>query len=285
YKMIKTNIHCFHLLFSYLIQINLIYGQLVQKNIPDFFYNVDFSGPLFDQAVYTILSNFPVSTPINTEVFKFTVKPRTDDNQPSFTPRKYSNSMRTIASGSITVISNHPSFTVINLVNDSYALVSNISPLNYFSPFNRYLFQIIARQTIPTRPPVTSIAQVQINLENDNVHDPMFIPENQIFYISETAPVGIQFGTVYATDRDNDDITYTIDCVQFCIESSTGVLRLEQPLDSSSQSEYSLSVTATDSGSSCLLRPSCYKRTKSIDIRIIVTVVNTKSPRFLNEIC
>ncbi|CAM4780128.1 unnamed protein product [Rotaria magnacalcarata] len=283
--MIKTNFHCFHLLFSYLIQINLIYGQLVQKNIPDFFYNVDFSGPLFDQAVYTILSNFPVSTPINTEVFKFTVKPRTDDNQPSFTPRKYSNSMRTIASGSITVISNHPSFTVINLVNDSYALVSNISPLNYFSPFNRYLFQIIARQTIPTRPPVTSIAQVQINLENDNVHDPMFIPENQIFYISETAPVGIQFGTVYATDRDNDDITYTIDCVQFCIESSTGVLRLEQPLDSSSQSEYSLSVTATDSGSSCLLRPSCYKRTKSIDIRIIVTVVNTKSPRFLNEIC
>ncbi|CAF3379935.1 unnamed protein product [Rotaria socialis] len=283
--MIKTNFHCFHLLFSYLIRINLIYGQLAQNNIPDFFYNVDFSGPLFDQAVYTILSDFPVSTPINTEVFKFIVKPRTDDNQPSFTPRKYSNSMRNTTSGSITVTLNHPSFSVINLVNDSYALVTNISPLDYFSPFNRYLFQIIAKQTIPTRPPVTSIAQVQINLENDNVHDPMFIPENQIFYISETAPVGIQFGTVYATDLDNDEITYTINCIQFCIESSTGVLRLEQPLDSSSQSEYSLTVTATDSGSSCLLRPSCYKRTKSIDIIIIVTVVNTKSPRFLNEIC
>ncbi|CAF3111050.1 unnamed protein product [Rotaria sp. Silwood2] len=281
--MIKLNLHYHYLLF--LLIINYISGQICQNNIADFFYNVNFAGPFFDQTVYTTLSNFSVSTPNNTQVFKFIVKPQTISNRPSFIPITVNNCALDMTSGNIIVTSSHPHFTVVNLVNDSYALITNTYPLNYFSPYNRYLFELIAKQTFSNRPPVTSKAQVQINLDNDNVHDPIFIPDNQTFYISETAQPGTQFGTVYAIDLDNDEITYSMQCVQFCIESLTGVLRLEKSFDSSSQSEYFINVTVTDSGSSCLSRPLCSKRTKSINIRIIVTVVNKNSPRFLNQLC
>ncbi len=163
------------------------------------------------------------------------------------------------------------------------------SPLDYFSPFNRYLFKLIAKQAFPDqqRQPVTSTAIVQINLKNDNVHSPIFIPNNQIFYISETAPPNTQFGTVYATDADNDTIKYSITASsQFSIDDSTGVLRLERSFDSS-LSEYIIDVTATDDGSSCSspTDSSCIKRSNSIKIRIILTAVNKNSPQFLQGIC
>ncbi|CAF3673561.1 unnamed protein product [Rotaria sordida] len=281
--MIRLNIHYRYLLF--ILFINRISGQICENNIADFFYNVNFAGPFFDQTVYTILSNFSVTTPYNTQIFTFIVKPQTIYNRPSFIPITVNNRTLDMTSRNIIVTSSHPSFTVVNLANDSYALVTNTFPLNYFSPYNRYLFQLIAKQIFSNRPPVTSIAQVQINLENDNVHDPIFISNNQTFYISETAQPGTQFGTVYAMDLDNDEILYSINCIQFCIESLTGVLRLEKPFDSSSQSEYFITVTAIDNGSSCSSRPSCRKRTKSINIRIIVTTVNKNSPRFLNQLC
>lgn len=135
------------------------------------------------------------------------------------------------------------------------------------------------------RPPTTSIAQVQINLENDNVNTPIFIPDVQTFYISETAQPGTQFGTVYAVDPDNDGIIYSMNCNQFCIEPSTGVLTLEKPFYSSSPSEYLIRVTITDDGSSRTPCLACRKRTNSTNIRIIVTTVNAHSPRFLNQLC
>lgn len=76
-----------------------------------------------------------------------------------------------------------------------------------------------------------------------------------------------------------------MNCVQFCIDTSTGVLQLRRPFVTSLQSEYIVTVTAMDDGSSCALRPVCVKRRNSIDIKIIVTAVNNNSPKFLNQIC
>jgi hypothetical protein len=161
--------------------------------------------------------------------------------------------------------------------------------LNYFSPFNRYVFKLIAKQTFPgqQRPPVTSTAIVQIDLVNYNVHSPMFIPNNQIFYISEAAQSNTQFGTVYAIDADNDAIGYSITGTgQFSIDRLTGVLRLEQEFDSSVLPEYFVDVIATDDGSSCPpLDFSCTRLSSSTKIQINVTAVNRNSPRFLNQIC
>ncbi len=129
-----------------------------------------------------------------------------------------------------------------------------------------------------------STAVVQINLKNYNVHAPIFTPDNQIFYISETAPRDTQFGTVYATDPDNDGIVYSTADSQFHIDSSTGVLRLERKFHPS-LTEYFLDVTATDDGFSCPSPPTCPKYSNSTKIRIIITAVNRNSPRFLNQIC
>jgi hypothetical protein len=162
----------------------------------------------------------------------------------------------------------------------------DFSPSNYFSPYNRYLFNLIATQTYSNQPQVSSTALVQINLENYNVNAPIFVPSNQTFYISETALVGSSFGTVYATDADNDGIIYSISSSQFSINPSTGVLQLQQTFQSSSASQYFVTVTASDDGTSCLpILPACPRFSTTTVITINVTAVNKRSPQFLNQIC
>ncbi len=160
--------------------------------------------------------------------------------------------------------------------------------MNYFSPFNRYLFYLIAEQRFSDqerRPSAISTVIVQINLLNDNVNSPIFIPENQTFYISETALPGTEFGTVYAMDADNDGIQYSVTDTRFSIDPSTGILRLKRAFPSLPSPEYfDINVTATDDGSSCSSDP-CNERSNSIRIRVIVTSVNRNSPTFLNDIC
>jgi hypothetical protein len=161
------------------------------------------------------------------------------------------------------------------------------SPLKYFSPFNRYVFKLIAKQTISNeQPPVTSTAIVQINLKNANVNCPIFVPESQIFYISQAAQPGTEFGTVYATDADNDAIIYSTSDTRFHIDRLTGVLRLEHPFDSSRQSEYWVEVKVTDNGSTCSSSTNSNRScSTSTTIRIIVTTVNKNPPRFSGQIC
>jgi hypothetical protein len=158
--------------------------------------------------------------------------------------------------------------------------------LNYFSPYHRYLFNLIATQTYSNRPTVSSTAIVIINLQNNNVHAPIFVPSNQSFSVSETATIGSQFGTVYATDADNDGIIYSIASIQFSIDPSTGVLQLQQTIQSSSASQYFVTVTASDDGTSCLpANAFCPRYSTTTTITINITAVNKMSPQFLNGIC
>lgn len=161
--------------------------------------------------------------------------------------------------------------------------------MDYFLPYNRYSFKLIATQTSSgqQRPPVISTAIIHVNLVNDNAHSPIFIPDNQIFYVSEAIEINEIFGTVYAADADNDNIKYSITASSlFSIDQLTGNLRLAQRFDSSVLSEYSLDVTATDDGSSCLAKDSsCITRSHSTRVQIIVTETNRNSPRFLNAEC
>ena len=160
------------------------------------------------------------------------------------------------------------------------------SPLNYFSPFNRYLFHLTATQTYSNRPLVSSTAIVQINLENNNVHAPIFVPSNQTFSISETATPGTNFGTVYATDADNDGIIYSINTNTYVsIDRLTGVLQLQQTFQSSIP-QFNVVVTASDDGTSCLpVRAACPRFSTSTVITITVTAVNKRSPQFLDQKC
>jgi hypothetical protein len=113
-------IHC---LFIFIL-INLTSTQSCQNDIPDFFYNVSFTGPLFDQSVYTI-TNFSVSSPNGTPVFTFYVQPQTIYTRPSFVSTSATGRALNITGGIITVTSTNPSFAVTSFLNGSYALVTN----------------------------------------------------------------------------------------------------------------------------------------------------------------
>jgi hypothetical protein len=115
-------IHC---LFIFLL-INITSTQICQNDIPDFFYNVSFAGPIFDQSVYTITtSNFSVLSPNGTTVFMFNVQPQTIYTRPSFISTTATGRSLNNTPGIITVTSSNPSFAVTPLTNGSYALVTN----------------------------------------------------------------------------------------------------------------------------------------------------------------
>jgi hypothetical protein len=121
----KHRLLLIHCLFLFLL-INLTSTQICQNNIPDFFYNVSFVGPIFDQAVYTITtSNFSVSSPNGTTVFTFNVQPQTAYTRPSFVSTSVSGRALNNTPGIITVTSSNPNFAVVPLANGSYALVTN----------------------------------------------------------------------------------------------------------------------------------------------------------------
>ena len=161
------------------------------------------------------------------------------------------------------------------------------SRLNYFVPFHRYFFYLTASQIFPDRLlPVISEAVVQITLKNDNLYAPYFIPSNPIFYLAETTPAMTEVGAVYATDCDNDGIEYSISHERFSIDPSTGVLRLEKDfLSSSWMDSMTISVTATDDGSSCSGNDLCHSKSNFTTIQIIVIRENRYSPYFSDNLC
>ncbi|CAF4542144.1 unnamed protein product, partial [Didymodactylos carnosus] len=215
--------------------------------------------------------NFSVASPIGTSVFTFNVQPQTSTTKTSFAT---SRALNNVAGVSITATD--PNFSVIQLSNGSYQLNTATYPLNYYSPNNRYLFNLIATQSFVNRPPTTSQALVQISLVSANVHAPIFIPQNPSYSISETASINSVFGTVYASDADLDTLTYSIVTQQtlFAITRSTGVLSLDSAFPSTSASQYFIIVSVTDT-----------VFTTQTNVTINVTAVNKQSPTFLNQIC
>ena len=160
---------------------------------------------------------------------------------------------------------------------------SSFRDFDYFVPFHRYVFELIAQQDHPLRPSLLSKAVVEIDLTNDNIRPPMFIDHSDTFYISETAPIGTKIGTIYAFDPDNDKIRYSTMSSQFSIDPNSGVLELKQPIQSTSPSSYSLSVTICDYSSSPIDSSCQNLRTKTI--LVLVTAVNKQSPRFMHPQC
>jgi hypothetical protein len=117
-----------YLLFLILFQSSLINGQICQNDIPDFFYNINFSGPLFDQSVYTVTtSNFSINSPVGTILFTFNIQPQTIYTRPSFVSKSVTDRALNNTPGIITITASDSNFSVLILSNDSYALITNTS--------------------------------------------------------------------------------------------------------------------------------------------------------------
>lgn len=125
--------------------------------------------------------------------------------------------------------------------------------------------------------------QVQVSDINDNV--PKFSEEQYQVEVLETKPVDSVLLTLSAVDPDEDvngQITYSIflqspssEPAVFELESSSGILRLVQPLDYSEVSTYTLWVQASDGGSPSL--------TGNSSVAVKVKDVNNNPPEFSEE--
>lgn len=130
----------------------------------------------------------------------------------------------------------------------------------------------------------TATLTVQVSDINDNA--PKFSVAEYQIEILETESVGASLLTLSALDPDesvNGIVTYSIfqqspssDPAVFDLESSTGILRLAQPLDYSEANMYTLKVQATDGGTPSLIGNG--------SVVVKIKDVNNNPPEFSKEI-
>ncbi|KAG8191614.1 hypothetical protein JTE90_018546 [Oedothorax gibbosus] len=125
----------------------------------------------------------------------------------------------------------------------------------------------------------TCVIEIHIDDVNDNV--PQFTLPIFIVAVNEDVPVGSLISKVHAVDKDLGDsrkITYSFmnnHFGQFEINSKTGIVRLKRPLDRETESDYNLTVQATDHGIPPL--------SSNVLLSIRVLDVNDNPPEFTNK--
>ncbi|XP_067898848.1 protocadherin Fat 4 [Heterodontus francisci] len=103
-------------------------------------------------------------------------------------------------------------------------------------------------------PPLSSVAQVTVTLEDINDNSPTFYPVQYFANIKENEPPGTDISTVSAADPDlgrNGTVRYSItagDTFSFQINRNTGVISTRLSLDREEKTAYQLQVIATDGG-------------------------------------
>ncbi|KAK8767142.1 hypothetical protein V5799_006076 [Amblyomma americanum] len=143
-----------------------------------------------------------------------------------------------------------------------------------------YALLVIARDTgAELRHTATATVVVQVLDENDNA--PEFAPGALRADVPETTPIGYELHRFSATDRDlglNGEVSFSIASGNvkeaFKVDSVTGALFLDRPLDFEQQSVYQLNVTASDGGSP--------RQAVSVGFTVRVLDVNDNPPQFAN---
>ena len=131
-------------------------------------------------------------------------------------------------------------------------------------------YLLIVEASNPSSPLFTATASVSVTVSDFNDNHPVFDPSSLQFTISESSPVGTIIGRVVASDNDlenNSFVTYSIDSPStlVSVESTSGEIQLESPLDYESSSVLDLTIIASDMGTPQL----------SIAANLRITVENT----------
>lgn len=128
-------------------------------------------------------------------------------------------------------------------------------------------------------PAKRNYAKVIVRVIDHNDHAPEFTTKIMRSKVYETAAVGSNAVTVYATDRDigsNGRIQYSIVSGNvgnvFAIDSSMGTMTLAKELGTNALNEFMLQVKASDFGN-----PSLYAQ---IPVEIVVVKVDNAPPKF-----
>jgi len=100
----------------------------------------------------------------------------------------------------------------------------------------------------------SSSAPVELRV-TDVEENPVFESVYHVFGIDEDAAIGTSVVSVPASDPQSQTISYSISdpTSTFSIDGATGEIAVAGPLDAATQSEYSLTITATDTDSNTAL--------------------------------
>ena len=137
---------------------------------------------------------------------------------------------------------------IFNVSNGSLTLVNDGSftyiPNSEFNGADSFTYQINDGHG--------GTAQASVSLTIQAVNDAP-IATNQAFSIDEDKTDGDTVGTVVASDKEGDSLSYTLtagDTTLFNISPTTGVMTLAgtQPLDFETNSQHNVTVTITDNG-------------------------------------
>lgn len=163
---------------------------------------------------------------------------------------------------------------IFNVSNGSLTLVNDGSftyiPNSEFNGADSFTYQINDGHG--------GTAQASVSLTIQAVNDAP-IATNQAFNIDEDKTDGDTVGTVVASDKEGDSLSYTLtagDTALFNISSTTGVMTLAgtQPLDFETNSQHNVTVTITDNG---------IPIAESTDITIVINVNDTGETGVLSE--
>lgn len=128
-------------------------------------------------------------------------------------------------------------------------------------------------------PAKRNYAKIIVHVTDHNDHAPEFTSKIIQGKVYETAAIGSNVVTAYATDRDigdNGRIVYSIVSGNvasvFSIDSSMGTINVAKELSINAMTEYMLQVKATDCGN-----PSLFAQ---IPVQVIVVMVDNAPPKF-----
>ena len=122
-----------------------------------------------------------------------------------------------------------------------------------YSVTQLYVLRVVASESDGNR---NGSISIEVFVNNVNNHAPQFERSSIEKTVSEETAVGVVILTAHATDADNatnDAVTYSIlsrnDNGAFTIDPLFGEISIRTPLDFETQSEYLLTIIATDTGS------------------------------------
>ncbi|CAN8006312.1 unnamed protein product [Ixodes hexagonus] len=168
---------------------------------------------------------------------------------------------------------------------ESFAMDEATGQIILTAPLDRertgsYSLTVIARDT-GAGVQHTSTATVLVHVLDENDNAPEFVPGPLRADVLETTPVGFELHRFSAMDRDlglNGEVAFAIAAGNvkeaFKVDSVTGALFLDRPLDFEQQSSYTLNITASDGGSP--------RQSSAISFSVRVLDVNDNPPQFAN---
>nr|XP_018896045.1 PREDICTED: fat-like cadherin-related tumor suppressor homolog isoform X2 [Bemisia tabaci] len=130
-------------------------------------------------------------------------------------------------------------------------------------------------------PPLTALSEIHLQVLDVNDNSPRFHSEEYHVSVAENIPKGTQILKVLADDKDegsDGEVQYTATGPTsdiFTIDSHTGWLTSLIPLDRETQELYSLTVIATDSGTS--------QRSSTATVHVKLIDYNDNPPKFSQD--